>query len=344
MDLSSVRPRRALIRIGIIGILAVLSSDRIEKTAWRLRYRYPRRHPLIYRIRLDGEGEIDLGSGKTEGDIDGLIFPVIARGGFDLKITAADAEGSLTALKISPENFNFELVNSLRGEEITLLLRDQFLEIRRGSDLLKKISAGQAGFPLNDIVGARFDMTVDDRGKVIRAKFPPPPPGWPYLKFDGLLEKLRPEFPEDTVRKGESWTRALEVIMPAAGRLEHGDDAWKLEMKYTFRGLKNMIGQIAEIEVEGRASRTVRPGGKDSPADGSRSFQQDISGRIDFDLERGVVVLARISLSQRVNSRLSIDEWESGKSVNLLSEFEMNISEELQDEIGEKETSPPRSE
>jgi hypothetical protein len=145
---------------------------------------------------------------------------------------------------------------------------------------------------LTELIGESVTMVVSDRGKVVEAK---PSPDFPTDAVDksgiGLEQALGqcvPEFPEQGVAIGESWTTSMNLPLPGMGEMqcsivnklvEVGDGKAKLEQEFQFDTSKLQLPNGAKLEAKKSTGYTILDLATCLPIDSQSTMTMDMTAQ-----------------------------------------------------------------
>jgi len=286
---------------------------------YQFRYRFQPGKTLKYDVSIDGNGEVTLFSSTQAKKAEEITLPVDFKGTFLLEAVIDTVSPAGTAgLAISYKDFNCRITNRVRDRETTMLLTDQMMRVEERGEIRKELKAGDSGFPLNGIVGSSFELEVDSQGKIIRAEVPPDPgSAFPYMKLDNVFDQIQPEFPLAAIPIGTSWSREVKVSPPESGRPWNRGQTWTIKLNSTFRGFKKGKNQIALIDLSGNIKQSISPEEKEDQSSGLKRSSHKLSGTIEFDLKRGIVLSSRSVLEQELDIMMLIEQIPSGNKIKV---------------------------
>lgn len=323
---------KGVVLLGVVLIFTALPSCRRKKTDYLLRYRYRPGEVLRYDISLKGEGLVKVATDSFEKSLEEMEFPVLISGDLLLESTVKSvSERNVAELTLAYQDLDFKITNRMKDRELVFVLNDRQMEMKEGDRVLNVEEFGGPGYPLNGIVGGVFTVEVDGRGGVTRLEGPPGfTRSFPYLDFTGVLEQLQPDFPEETVRVGESWSRSVDVSVPGLGMPWDKGESWKMELLSQFRGFEEgQEGKVALIGYRGTLDQKKAEGEPaDSPFDVTRA-KHKLTGEFGFDLQSGQVLFNRTSLDQEMDIRVESDKAGRHGKLDVQVTFQAEVNVEL---------------
>jgi len=286
---------------------------------YQFRYRFQTGKTLKYDVSIDGKGEVTLFSSTRAEKAEEITLPVDFKGSFMLEAMIDTVSPSGTAvLGISYKDFICRVTSSVRDRETTISLTDRMMRVEERGEIKKELKSGDSGFPLNGIVGSTFEMELDSRGKIIRAQVPPDPgSSFPYMKLDNIFDQIQPEFPLAPIPIGTSWSREVKVSPPESGRPWNRGQTWTIKLNSTFRGFKKGSNQIALIDLSGNIKQSISPEEKEDQSSGLKRSSHKLSGTIEFDLKKGIVLLSRSVLEQELDIMMLIEQIPGGNKIKV---------------------------
>ncbi len=323
---------KGVILLWVVLIFTPLPSCRRKKTDYLLRYRYRPGKVLRYDISLKGEGLVKVATESFEESLEEMEFPVLIAGDLILETTVKNvSERNVAELALAYQDLDFKITNRMKDRELVFVLNDRQMEMKEGDRVLNVEEFGGPGYPLNGIVGGVFTVEVDERGGVTRLEGPPGfTRSFPYLDFTGVLEQLQPDFPEEAIQVGESWSRDVDVSVPGLGMPWDKGVSWKMELLSQFRGFaEEKDGEVALIDYRGTLDQK-KPADEpaDSPFEVERA-QHKLTGEFGFDLQSGQVLFNRISLDQEMDIRMGSDKTGRHGELNVHVNFQAEVDFEL---------------
>ncbi len=283
---------------------------------------------LRYDIFLKGEGEVTLTTSSLKREPEKLVLPVQFRGRLlqGVKVDSVTAEGA-AELSVSYTDFDCTITNQVRDRETTISLTDRIMRVEEAGTVKREIMAGESEFPLNDIVGSAFTMEIDRRGKILTAHLPPTPGrAFPYMKFEGLLERIQPEFPEAEIPVGTTWSREVQVTAPGGGKPWDRGEPWTIKLDSTFRGFKDRDERIALIDLSGRFEQEAGPEEEESNRSGLKRSSHALTGTVEFDIKAGRVLASQSRLKQELDILMAIERVVKGKNIQVHIDDTMEIT------------------
>ena len=321
---KSVRPVYCAFKSGVFAATLLLLSFPVgcKKSfpgVYQFRYRFQPGKTLKYDVSIDGNGEVTLFSSAQAKKAEEITLPVDFKGSFLLEAVIDTVSPDGTAgLGISYKDFSCRVTNRVRDREITMSLTDSMMRVEERGEIKKELRAGDSGFPLNGIAGSTFEMEVDSRGKIIRAQVPPDPGNsFPYMKLDNIFDQIQPEFPLTPIAIGTSWSREVKVSPPELGRPWNRGQTWAIKLNSTFRGFKKGSNQIALIDLSGNIKQSISPEEKEDQSSGLKRSSHKLTGTIEFDLTRGIVLSSRSILEQELDIMMLIEQIPSGNKIKV---------------------------
>ena len=303
----------------LLLLLLPVGCKELPPAEYQFRYRFQPGETLKYDVSIDGNGEVTLFSSTQAKKAEEITLPVNFKGTFLLEAVIDRVSPAGTAgLGISYKDFNCRITNRVRDREITMLLTDQMMRVEERGEIRKELKDGDSGFPLNGIVGSSFELEVDSQGKIIRAEVPPDPgSAFPYMKLDNVFDQIQPEFPLAAIPIGTSWSREVKVSPPESGRPWNRGQTWTIKLNSTFRGFKKGKNQIALIDLSGNIKQSISPEEKEDQSSGLKRSSHKLSGTIEFDLKRGIVLSSRSVLEQELDIMMLIEQIPSGNKIKV---------------------------
>lgn len=283
------------------------------------RYRFQPDEILNYEITMDGKGEVTLTTFSRKKESEEITLPVDFKGRFLLEAVIDSVSPTGTAeISVSYEDFSCIITNRVRDRETTMTLTDQLMRVEESGRIKKELKAGESGFPLNGIVGSSFEIEVDSRGKLIQSQVPPDPGGdFPYMKLDNLLDQIQPEFPMAAIPVGTSWSREVKVSPPESGRPWNRGQTWTIKLESTFRGLKDGSDRVAIIDLSGDLQQSISPEDSKAQLSGLKQSSHTMTGTIEFDLEKGLVLSSHTRLEQELDILMAIEQIARGNKIKV---------------------------
>jgi hypothetical protein len=319
--------RRSVYQVSQVGVSTVtllllllpVGCKKTPPAEYQFRYRFQPGEILKYDASIDGKGEVTLFSSTQKKDAEEITLPVDFKGSFLLEAVIDSVSPAGTAeLVISYKDFNCRITNRVRDRETTMLLTDRMMRVEERGEIKKELKAGDSGFPLNGIVGSLFELEVDSQGKIIRAQVPPDPgSSFPYMKLDNLFDQIQPEFPLAAIPVGTSWSREVTVSPPESGRPWNRGQTWTIKLNSTFRGFKAGDERIALIDLSGNFKQSISPEEKEDQTSGLKRSSHTLSGTIEFDLKRGIVLSSRSVLEQELDILMLVEQIASGNKIKV---------------------------
>lgn len=308
------------------------SCQRKEPPVYLFRYHHQPGDILRYDISLKGKGEIKLATAYPGQPAQEMVIPVQIKGKLVLQAAAKNvSENGIAELNLVYKDFDFEITNQLGERELKIILNDERMQTTEGGKVLKEVRQGEDGFPLNDLLKKTFTVEVDERGRITRVEAPPDPNrSFPYLNFKDLWEQIQPEFPAQTVRIGEGWTKEVELTMPGLGRPWDKGESWEMELNWTFRGFEGGDEQVALIDLSGQLEQKWEEEDEEESSSGVKSSLHKLRSEVGFDLKEGKVLFSHSSLEQEFNIRMDINRIAKEKSLDVHITFIMDIDAKLQ--------------
>jgi hypothetical protein len=106
---------------------------------------------------------------------------------------------------------------------------------------------------------------------------------------DGTLESYLFPLPEQPVAAGETWTERFDVLARDVDK-----NLVKIPLKRTFK-LADVTNGVASIEL-----RTAILAPVEDPAIAAQLIQREITGKISFDIERGLIISREWSIDNTI--------------------------------------------
>jgi len=338
---TTERTRRRIYKVLKGGVLAVTfillilptGCEELPPAEYLFRYRFQADEILNYNATMDGRGEVTLTTSSRKKEVEEITLPVEFKGRFSLEAVIDSVSSTGTAgISVSYKDFSCMITNRVRDRETTMLLTDQMMRIEESGRIKKELKAGESGFPLNGIVGSSFEIEVDSRGKLIQAQVPPDPgKDFPYMKLDNLLDQIQPEFPLAPIPVGTSWSREVKVSPPESGRPWNRGQFWTIKLDSTFRGFKEGGDRIAIIDLSGNFKQSVNPEDSKAQLSGLKQSSHTLTGTIDFDLEKGVVLSSHTALEQELDILMAIEQIAKGSKIKVHIKDSTSIKVKLVD-------------
>ncbi len=301
--------------VALLVLIEVTGCKKPSPPQYLLRYQFQPGELLQYDISLRGEGTVTMQAVGSKPDQDKLVLPVQIEGSYLLEaaVQSLSPEGA-ASIAVSYKDFNLTMINRVRDREMTTILTDRTMRTEEGDVLSREITADTEGFPLSGIEGKIFTFEIDPRGRIISAQLPPDPSrAFPYLKFDGVMERIQPEFPETAIPVGAGWSREVKIPNPGAGTTWDRGETWTIRLDSAFRGFKGEGERIALIDFVGRYEQgsVSEEGGKS----GVKWSSHLLTGTVEFDIKDGVVINSRSRLEQSLVVLLAIERVVPGKNL-----------------------------
>ena len=328
------RVTRGIILAEILLILLVLvGCKKPPPPVYLFRYNFQPGEFLRYDVSLKGEGEVTLTTSSSKKEPEKMVLPVQFRGRLLLgvKVDSVTSAGD-AGLSVSYTDFDCTIINQVRDRQTTISLTDRIMRVEEAGTVKREIMAGESDFPLNGIVGSAFTMEIDRRGKMLNAHLPPAPGrAFPYMKFDGFLERIQPEFPEVKIPVGTSWSREVQVTAPGVGKPWDRGETWTIKLDSTFRGFKDRDERIALIDLSGRFEQEAGPEEEESHRSGVKRSSHILTGTVEFDIKAGRVLASQSSLKQELDILMAIERVVKGKNIQVHIDDTMEITVRLAD-------------
>jgi hypothetical protein len=283
------------------------------------RYRFQPDEILNYKVTMDGKGEVTLTTVSRKKEEEEITLPVDFKGRFLLEAVIDSVSSTGTAeISLSYKDFSCMITNRVRDRETTMLLTDRLMRVEESGRIKKELKAGESGFPLNGIVGSSFEIEVDSRGKLIQAQVPPDPgKDFPYMKLDNLLDQIQPEFPLAAIPVGATWSREVKVSPPESGRPWNRGQFWTIKLESTFRGFKDGGERVAIIDLSGNFRQSINPEASKAQLSGLKQSSHTLTGTIEFDLKKGLVLSSQSTLEQELDILMAIEQIAAGNKIKV---------------------------
>ena len=305
----------------LIFFLLILPTgcEKPPPAKYLFRYRFQPDEILNYNVTMDGKGEVTLTTFSRKKEAEEITLPVDFKGRFLLEANIDSVSSAGTAgISVSYKDFSCMITNRVRDRETTMLLTDQLMRVEEGGRIKKELKAGESGFPLNGIVGSSFEIEVDSRGKLIQAQVPPDPgKDFPYMKLDNLLDQIQPEFPLAAIPVGTSWSREVKVSPPESGRPWNRGQIWTIKLESIFRGFKAGDERVAIIDLSGNFKQSIDSEDSRAQLSGLKQSSHTLTGTIEFDLEKGLVLSNQSTLKQELDILMAIEQIAAGSKIKV---------------------------
>lgn len=329
---SGIR-RPAVLILAAAFLLAILPAGCKQPPPEEILFRY-QFHPgetLVYRVSLEGGGEVTMTMKEGGEGEDKISLPVRVEGSYLMEVGVEEVtpEGE-AVLSLSYRDFQLTSVSRVREREMTALLTDRGLTISEGDRVIKEAESGGEGYPLRGIAGEKFEFRVDNRGTILESRTPTAPDRlFPSLQFDAFLERMQPEFPREPVPAGTSWTRTVAVPGPGLGRHWDQGERWSVEIDSTFPGFADRGNRVARIVYAGDY-RQESPGSGSGDRSGLRGSFHRLEGSYEFDLAAGRVLAGRSTLRQTLDLKIAAEQVLRGREIDIRVDDTMEVTVELQ--------------
>lgn len=331
-----LRPR-LLITAGAVLLAAGLSSCRRPPQEHLLRYRFQPGDVLRYSISINGHGQARMSSPPGSKREEEISLPVEMTGAMTLTMAVKSlSEDGVAELELHYQDINLVLENRVRDRKIKIVLNEGGMETWDRGKLIKEVKKGDKDFPLRDILATGFQLQVDPRGRILKSDLPDHiSSNFPHLNLKEMVQQFQPVLPADKVVVGQQWRTAAEVTMPELAQPWDRGERWKMILTSTLKRVDNRT--LALIVGKGQLrQKWTGPEEKKRDQDGMKSFDQEMTQEVGFDLSAGRLVFARMTLKQKFTFFMLVDKLISRWGFDINLDFDLNINIKLQD-LPEKE-------
>jgi len=327
-------PGRLLLLAAIlVAVSPLLSCRRSRQTL--LRYSFRPGDRLVYDLVVDGQGTVTMKGPDRDGKPDEIDLPVRLEGTLELvmEVRSVDSTG-VAAVDVSYRGFNFSVNNQIRGRTLKLVMTEKGMETWEDGRLLKEVTPEDDEFLLRGLAGETFPLKIDPRGKVVSVTTPTAfLNAFPYINFSDVLEYAQPELPENAVEIGTAWNRQVEILLPQLTERFSSGDHFNLTMEYTLAGVEGRPpAQTALLEVIGDIVQEEKSEGGAAGRGKLKSFTQNTSGEVRFDISRGRLLSSNLVMEQTLLMNMDLSHtvisagFEAG--VVFTIHFRMNLRNE----------------
>jgi hypothetical protein len=304
----------------LVILLLFFSSgcDRTPPETFLFRYQFQPGEELIYEVSLRGEGEVTMTTGAEDDEPDRIVLPVRLEGSYlmGFRVEEVSPDGA-AELAISYRDFDLATVSRIHDREMSVRLSDRGLVISEGDRVIKEVEAGEADFPLRDVIGEEFVFRVDSRGTILAARVPAAPDRlFPALRFDSFLERMQPEFPREPVPLGATWSRTTQ------------GEKWSVQLDATFRGFADRGQKTALLDFAG-SFRQEDPEEGMGGGSGLKGSYHHLSGTTRFDLAEGRVISSSSTLRQNLAVQIGLAQVLRGRKIDIRVEDTVEVSVQL---------------